>query len=98
MHCPLDSLGEATRNLMSELATSQKAIIVIFQPATEMIGWDFIEQAKGLIIAQNNSELAQSLSAQLIFGGVGAKGRIGDGNHGEIHKGNRFGNQRNPTE
>jgi beta-N-acetylhexosaminidase len=76
LHCPFDSLEEATRNLMSELATSQKAIIVILQPAKEMIGWDFIEKSKGLIIAQTNSELAQSLSAQLIFGGVSANGKL----------------------
>jgi beta-N-acetylhexosaminidase len=58
------------------LSDSANAIIVLFgnqQVVNELEG---IEKAKGLIIVHSESSEYQDLTAQLIFGGIGAKGKL----------------------
>jgi len=51
-----------------------KSIVAIFNDTTFITEVDL--KADGLILANHNDELSQELAAQMIFGGIGAKGKL----------------------
>ncbi len=53
----------------------KKCILVIFSGAEELKSLEN-QPPDGLIVADDNDNLSQELSAQMIFGGIGAKGKL----------------------
>ena len=53
-----------------------KTIFVFFGNAYALKYFEDIHRANGLILAYQNSTLAQELSAQLIFGAIAANGKL----------------------
>lgn len=85
-------------SFIKELAVSGKSIISVFRNPYIMAAINNLENARGLVMAYQDNKSTQELAAQLIFGGVGAHGKLpvtinnffklGDGI--EIEKGIRF--------
>jgi len=63
-------------SLYTFLSLKQKSIVTIFGSPYGMGELSSQQQPAGLLLAYQNDSLAQELSAQLIFGGIGAKGRL----------------------
>ena len=62
--------------LLSELASSGKAVLCSFRNPYTLEEIDYVEKSRGLVLAYQDSPEAQALMAQLLFGGIGAKGRL----------------------
>lgn len=62
--------------LLSTLASSGKAILCSFRNPYTLEEIDYIEKSRGLVLAYQDSPDAQELMAQLLFGGIGASGRL----------------------
>jgi CubicO group peptidase (beta-lactamase class C family) len=62
--------------LLIDILGSREAVIVFFGPADHLGCWEGIDRAQGLMLAGGNSDLVQDLSAQIVFGAIGAKGRL----------------------
>jgi len=62
--------------LMSGIAASGKAIITSFRSPYTLRHISGIEKAQGLITTHQDSPLHEELTAQLIFGAIGAKGKL----------------------
>jgi beta-glucosidase-like glycosyl hydrolase/CubicO group peptidase (beta-lactamase class C family) len=63
-------------SLLSFLSGRQKTIAVLFASPYGLGELKRPIQTDGLLVAYQNDSLAQELSAQLIFGGIGAKGKL----------------------
>ncbi len=63
-------------SLFTYLSDRQKAITVVFANPYGLGELHAPLRTDGLIMAYQNDSLAQELSAQLIFGGIGAKGKL----------------------
>lgn len=61
---------------VKEIALSKKAIITLFGNVYTLAKFDNIFQASGLIMAYQENLHSQELAAQLIFGGIGASGKL----------------------
>jgi len=61
-------------NLINYLNQEKTLIVTCFHKADKLA--NLKEKPAGLILAFDNDSLTQSLSAQLIFGGIGAKGKL----------------------
>ncbi|SDS35976.1 glycoside hydrolase family 3 N-terminal domain-containing protein [Gramella sp. MAR_2010_147] len=91
-------LSEEVKTLISELSQERNSIFSLFKNPYVIDKLENIEKSDVLIEAYQDSELTQELSAQLIFGGVGAWGKLpvtvgekfkaGDGL--DLKAGNRF--------
>ena len=64
------------QDFISDLALNGKSIFVFFKNPYALNKIDGIEYAEGLILTYQDSRNAQELAAQLIFGGVGANGKL----------------------
>ena len=60
--------------LIDFLSQEKTSVITFFQKASELANLKI--KSDGLILAFDNDSLPQSLSTQLIFGGIGAKGKL----------------------
>jgi beta-N-acetylhexosaminidase len=69
-------LSEGVRSLISELSQMEKTIFSLFKNPYVINDLKNIEKADVLIEAYQDSQLTQQLSAQLIFGGIGASGKL----------------------
>lgn len=69
-------LSEEVQEFISEIAVSRKAVFSVFKNPYVLNKLDNIENAEVLIEAYQDSELTQELAAQLIFGGIGASGKL----------------------
>jgi beta-N-acetylhexosaminidase len=69
-------IGEGTKDMISNLATKNKVILTVFANPYSLIGFEQIEKTDGLIIAYQDSRYANWAAAQLIFGGIGANGKL----------------------
>lgn len=69
-------LSDEVKEFIGETATTEKAIFSVFKNPYVINKIDNIEKTNGLIEAYQDSPLTEELAAQLIFGGVGAKGRL----------------------
>jgi len=61
---------------VKELANNQNAVITVFGNAYSLNKLDGIANAKGLVMAYQLTPFTEDLSAQLLFGAIGAKGKL----------------------
>jgi len=64
------------KNFLNILRLKKEVIVDLFGNAYALNNFIAAANAKGLIVSYQNSALAQSLSAQMIFGAFSAKGKI----------------------
>ncbi|MBW3545137.1 MAG: serine hydrolase, partial [Bacteroidetes bacterium] len=69
-------LSAPLQALMGELSASRHTIWAVFKNAYVLDKLPGIEEADGLVLTYQDNALAEELAAQLIFGGVGASGRL----------------------
>lgn len=72
---PYGLTGE-TENLLNYLAEEKKAIEVFFSSPYALAEVSDFKAPAGLIMAYQNDSLVQELAAQLVFGGIGAAGKL----------------------
>ncbi len=71
------TITSQTKNIVEQLNTANKTVIVsVFTNPYSLIDFKEGLNCKGLIMAYQNSDLAMDYTAQLIFGGIGAKGML----------------------
>ena len=75
---PRNSLkfSSTLKRYIKELASQDNTIISVFKNPYVLARLSGIEQADGLIMTYQDNTNAEELAAQLIFGGVGAEGRL----------------------
>ena len=69
-------LSEPALELISDLSTGKNSVFSFFKNPYVLNKIDGIEDAAGLIVAYQDSEISQEVAAQLIFGGIGANGKL----------------------
>ncbi|MFV0268505.1 MAG: glycoside hydrolase family 3 N-terminal domain-containing protein [Draconibacterium sp.] len=69
-------LTHETENLLNYLANEKKSIAVFFSSPYALAEVKNFTPPAGLIMAYQNDSLVQELAAQLIFGGIGASGKL----------------------
>ncbi|NQU88430.1 MAG: serine hydrolase [Mariniphaga sp.] len=69
-------ISEIQQKAVTQILSSKKSIFVFFGNAYALKYFEGIENAPGLVMAYEDSKLAQELSAQLIFGSIDASGRL----------------------
>ena len=69
----LSTEGQA---FLSELASKKNTVVTFFKNPYVLDHLEGIENSPALIITYQDSENAQDLAAQLIFGGIGANGKL----------------------
>jgi beta-N-acetylhexosaminidase len=62
--------------LVRELVDANKAVVTVFGNAYALNTVKGVEKAPGVIVAYQETKNTQELAAQLIFGGVGAQGKL----------------------
>ncbi len=67
---------EIQRKAVAEVISEKKTVAVFFGNAYALKYFENIHQAKGLIVAYQNSDLAKELSAQLVFGAFDGSGKL----------------------
>jgi len=70
------SFSESVQHFISSLATQPNVIIAVFKNPYVLNKLDSIEEADGLIITYQDNADIEDLAAQLVFGGIGASGRM----------------------
>ncbi|MDX1428441.1 MAG: glycoside hydrolase family 3 N-terminal domain-containing protein, partial [Salegentibacter mishustinae] len=68
--------SQPVQDFIAELAEKEHTIFSYFKNPYSLNKLDKIENAAGLILTYQDNETTQDLAAQLIFGGVGANGRL----------------------
>ena len=68
--------NQEVKGFISELSVKKNSIITLFKNPYTIAGFDNMEKASVLIEAYQDSPLSQEMAAQLIFGGIGASGRL----------------------
>ena len=69
-------IGAGTKDMISNLAMKNKVILTVFANPYSLIDFEQIEKTDGLIMAYQDSRYANWAAAQLIFGGIGANGKL----------------------
>ncbi len=69
-------LSQPSLQLIAELSEEEKSIFVFFKNPYVLNKIENIEKSKGLVVTYQDNELTQELAAQLIFGGIGANGKL----------------------
>lgn len=69
-------IGAGTKDMISNLAMKNKVILTVFANPYSLINFAAAENVNTLILGCQNSTYAQQAAAQLIFGGIGANGKI----------------------
>ncbi|OUR91841.1 beta-N-acetylglucosaminidase [Flavobacteriales bacterium 34_180_T64] len=72
-----------------EIARTNTVILDVFARPYALIDLHSIENIEGVVVSYQNSEIAQQKSAQLIFGAIGAKGKlpVSTGEHFNVNDG-----------
>ncbi|MDX1543154.1 MAG: glycoside hydrolase family 3 N-terminal domain-containing protein [Christiangramia sp.] len=70
------SLSEELQEFLTELSQDENAIISLFKNPYVINKLEDIEESAVLIEAYQDSETTQEMTAQLIFGGIGASGKL----------------------
>ena len=68
--------SENLENLLSRITSVTKSVVVFFSNPEAIGKLKEFGPPDGLLIAYHNSVLPQQLAAQLLFGGIGAEGRL----------------------
>lgn len=69
-------LNEDVLQLIKDLASKENSIFAFFKNPYVLNKIDGIEDAAGLVVAYQDSPETQEVAAQLIFGGIGANGKL----------------------
>jgi beta-glucosidase-like glycosyl hydrolase/CubicO group peptidase (beta-lactamase class C family) len=69
-------IGAGTKDMLANLTKKNKVILTVFANPYSLIGFNQIEKTEALIMAYQNSIYAKEAAAQLIFGGIGANGKL----------------------
>ncbi|MGB0886763.1 MAG: glycoside hydrolase family 3 N-terminal domain-containing protein [Vicingaceae bacterium] len=69
-------IGAGTKDMLANLTQNNKVILTVFANPYSLIGFEQIEKTDALIMAYQNSVYANKATAQLIFGGIGANGKL----------------------
>ena len=69
-------LNEDVLQLIKDLAAKENSIFAFFKNPYVLNKIDGIEDAKGLVVAYQDSKETQEVAAQVIFGGIGANGKL----------------------
>ena len=69
-------ISTGTKDMISNLTSKNKVILTVFANPYSLIGFNQAEKADGLIMAYQDSRYANWGAAQLIFGGIGANGKL----------------------
>ena len=69
-------LTDETEDLLDYLGREKQSVEVFFSSPYALAGIQKFTAPSGLIMAYQNDSLVQELSAQLIFGGIGASGKL----------------------
>ena len=69
-------IGDGTKDIISNLAMKNNVILTVFANPYSLIDFDAAEKTDGLIMAYQNSTYANEAAAQLIYGGIGANGKL----------------------
>jgi len=67
---------EKMKQFFKQVIQSNQTLVVVFGNAYSLDKFKGIETAKGLIITYQDGSLFQELAAQVIFGGIGATGKL----------------------
>lgn len=70
------NLSDEVLDFVEELSENENTIISLFKNPYVIAKFDDIEEAPVLIEAYQDSETTQEMTAQLIFGGIGASGKL----------------------
>lgn len=75
---PTDQYGtsKTERQAVEDLVNESNAVLAFFGNAYALKYFENIHHAKGLVLAYQDNDLTQELAAQLIFGGIGANGKL----------------------
>ncbi|MGF1586150.1 MAG: serine hydrolase domain-containing protein [Bacteroidales bacterium] len=73
---PLDDRNRQVVTELLHLLSEKESIVVFFGPPPFLGQWQGIENVGGLLLAYEDNELVQDLSAQVLFGAIGASGRL----------------------
>ncbi|MCD6354415.1 MAG: serine hydrolase, partial [Prolixibacteraceae bacterium] len=68
--------SEIQRKAVAEIVRETNSIMVFFGNAYALKHFENIQHSDGLILAYQNNRLTQELSAQLVFGAIGASGKL----------------------
>ena len=68
--------SEAVTELISDLSEKDNTIVSFFKNPYSMNKIEDIEEAPALLLTYQDSELTEQVAAQLIFGGIGATGKL----------------------
>lgn len=64
------------KNFVKRLTLQNKTIVTLFANAYSLRSFPEVTSANGLIVAYQNHKDAESVAAQIIFGAIGARGRL----------------------
>ena len=71
-----NKFSQAVQDLISEVAQKENSIVVSFKNPYVLNKLKNVEEAAALIVAYQDTELTQQVAPQLIFGGIGANGKL----------------------
>ncbi|MCO6500077.1 MAG: serine hydrolase [Vicingus serpentipes] len=69
-------IGTGTKDMIANLSMRNKVILTVFANPYSLIDFPAAEKVDALIMAYQNSVYANKGAAQLIFGGIGANGKL----------------------
>ncbi|MBE2247445.1 MAG: serine hydrolase [Candidatus Competibacteraceae bacterium] len=69
-------ISAENKSFIQAIARKKETILTVFANAYSLSGMKEMQMCKGVLLAYQNSELAQDYAAQLIMGGISAKGRL----------------------
>ncbi|MBW6484256.1 MAG: serine hydrolase [Vicingaceae bacterium] len=70
------SIDAATKNIIAQLNKTNHVILTVFANPYSLMNFDAAEKSQGLIMAYQNNKYTQEAAAQLIFGAIGANGKL----------------------
>ncbi len=71
-----DSLTQDLIRFIEQQMSKKNTILCFFDPADKLHFYKNLNQTSGLVLAHHADKLTQELTAQLLFGGIGAIGRL----------------------
>ena len=69
-------LSAEVQELLGDIAEQQGNVVVFFKNPYALNKIEDIEESSALVVTYQDSDLTEELAAQLIFGGIGANGRL----------------------
>lgn len=69
-------IGAGTKDMVANLAMKNNVVLTVFANPYSLIDFEAAEKVNTLIMGYQNSTYAQQAAAQLVFGGIGANGKI----------------------